>query len=285
MTDSHDNDETVAPHGNPIPTDDGTPAEHPKRIGRYRIERVLGKGGFGLVYLAHDEQLDRHVALKVPHARLISKPEDAEAYLAEARTVANLDHPGIVPVHDVGSTEDCLCFIVSKYIEGTDLATKIRQQRLTYRAAAELVATVAEALHYAHKQGLVHRDVKPGNILISTDDKPFVVDFGLALKEENIGKGPKYAGTPAYMSPEQARGEGHRVDGRSDIFSLGVVLYQLLVGRKPFRGDTPAELLTQVTSYEPKPLLQYDEQLPKELQRICFKALSKRASDRYSSAY
>ena len=246
---------------------------------------MLGKGGFGLVYLAQDEQLNRPVAVKVPHAKLISKPEDAEAYLAEARTVANLDHPHIVAVYDVGSTVDCPCYVVSKYIQGTDLATKLKQQRLQYREAAELVATVADALHYAHKQGLVHRDVKPGNILIGNDGKPYVVDFGLALREENIGKGPKYAGTPAYMSPEQARGEGHRVDGRSDIFSLGVVFYELLAGRQPFRGDTQAELLEQVTSYEPRPLLQYDEKLPKELQRICLKAMSKRASERYSSAH
>ncbi len=285
VTDSNANDVTMDPHGNPIVKDETSSPEYPARIGRYRIERVLGKGGFGLVYLAHDEQLHRDVAVKVPHAWLISKPEDAEAYLSEARTVANLDHAGIVPVHDVGSTAECPCYVVSKYIDGTDLATRVRQHRLKYREAAELVATVAEALHYAHKQGLVHRDVKPGNILISTDDKPFVVDFGLALREENIGKGPKYAGTPAYMSPEQARGEGHRVDGRSDIFSLGVVFYELLAGRKPFRGDTHFELREQITGHEPKPLLQYDEKLPKELQRICFKALSKRASDRYSSAY
>ena len=199
------------------------PQKRPECIGRYRIEKVLGKGGFGLVYLAHDEQLDRLVAIKVPHAKLISKPEDAEAYLAEARTVANLDHAHIVPVFDVGSTDDCPCYVVSKYIEGADLTKKLKASRLKYRNAAELVATVAEALHYAHKQGLVHRDVKPGNILIGKDDQPFVVDFGLALREENIGKGPKFAGTPAYMSPEQARGEGHRVDGRSDIFSLGVL--------------------------------------------------------------
>ncbi len=278
-------DKTQDAPENPIPLGDAGVAEHPQRIGRYQIEKVLGKGGFGIVYLAHDEQLNRHVAVKVPYAKLISKPEDAEAYLAEARTVANLDHPGIVPVHDVGSMENCPCYIVSKYIPGTDLATKIKQHRLKYRDAAEIVATVAESLHYAHKQGLVHRDVKPGNILIGKDDKPYVVDFGLALREENIGKGPKYAGTPAYMSPEQARGEGHRVDGRSDVFSLGVVFYELLAGRRPFRGDTQAELMEQVTSYEARPLRQYDEKLPKELERICHKAMAKRANDRYSSAY
>ena len=284
MDDPNSNDATIVPQGNPIPNG-GAAAEQPQRIGRYRIERVLGTGGFGLVYLAHDEQLNRRVAVKVPHAKLISKPADAEAYLAEARTVANLDYPGIVPVYDVGSTEDCPCYVVSKYIEGTDLAKRLQHHRLTYREAAELVSTVAEALHYAHKHGLVHRDIKPGNLLLDKSGKPFVADFGLALREENRGMGSRYAGTPAYMSPEQARGEGHRVDGRSDIFALGVVFYELLVGRRPFRGDTQAELLEQITSYEPKPLLQYDEKLPKELQRICLKALSKRASDRYSSAY
>src|SRR5438552_2974519 len=129
----------------------------PTLIGRYRIDRLLGKGGFGLVYLAHDDQLQRLVAIKVPHPERVERTEDADAYLTEARTVANLDHPNIVPVHDVGGSEQFPCFVVSKYIDGTDLSTRLKLSRLSLQEASELVATVAEALHYAHKQGLVHR--------------------------------------------------------------------------------------------------------------------------------
>jgi serine/threonine protein kinase/formylglycine-generating enzyme required for sulfatase activity len=272
------------PGSNNEPTIDFVPAARPQHIGRYRIEKVLGQGGFGLVYLAHDDQLQRLVAIKVPHRRLVDCPGAAEAYLTEGRTVANLDHPHFVPVFDVGSTGDCPCYVVSKYIDGTNLATRLKQSRLGIHEAVELVATVAEALHHAHKQGLVHRDIKPGNILLDRSGKPFVADFGLALREQDVGKGPRYAGTPGYMSPEQASGEGHRVDGRSDIFSLGVVFYELLVGRKPFRADSQAGLLEQVTSFEARPPRQFDEGIPKELDRICLKALSKRASERYSTA-
>jgi eukaryotic-like serine/threonine-protein kinase len=259
--------------------------ELPERIGRYRIEGLLGRGGFGLVYLARDEQLNRPVAVKVPHANRMAHPEDAELYLAEARTVAGLEHPHIVPVYDVGSTADFPFFVVSRYVEGTDLARTLKQSRLSWQQTAELVATVAEALHYAHKRGLVHRDIKPGNILIDKDGKPHVVDFGLALREENVGKGSGLAGTPSYMSPEQARGEGHRVDGRSDIFSLGLVFYELLVGRPPFRGDTQDEILEQIVFQEPRPPRQWDDSIPKELERICLKALSKRARERYTTAH
>ncbi len=258
--------------------------KHPPRVGRYRIQKFLGQGSYGRVYLAYDDVLKRPVAVKVPHRHLVSSPEDIERYIAEARVLASLDHPNIVPVHDAGPTEDGLCCVVSKVIEGNSLAARIKDGPLPHREAAELVAAVAEALHHAHRKGLVHRDIKPSNILLDATGRPYVADFGLALKEENLGKGPQFVGTVLYMSPEQARGEGHRVDGRSDVFSLGVVFYELLTGRHPFRAETQDELLERITTFEARPPRQLNDAIPKELERICLKALSKRASERYTTA-
>src|SRR5262249_22556376 len=154
---------------------------------------------------------------------------------------------------DVGSTQEFPFFFVSKFVDGGTLAKRIKEDRPSFGEALAIVASVAEALHYAHRHGLVHRDVKPGNIMINMKGQPVLVDFGLALKDECVGQGPRYAGTPAYMSPEQAGGEGHRVDGRSDIFSLGVVFYELLAGRRPFHADSQAELMEQITTFEPRP--------------------------------
>jgi serine/threonine protein kinase/formylglycine-generating enzyme required for sulfatase activity len=264
-----------------------TPADHEPvthAIGRYRVEKILGEGGFGVVYLAHDDELKRQVAIKVPQAHRIRSPNDAEAYLVEAQILATLDHPHIVPVYDVGRSENGLPFVVSRFIEGCNLAERIKESRLSVRESVLLVARMAEALHYAHQHRLVHRDVKPGNILIDTSSKPFLVDFGLALKEEDFGKGGGLAGTPAYMSPEQANGEGHLVDGRSDIYSLGVVLFELLTGQRPFEAPKITQLLSLITSVDPPPLRQIDPAIPKELERIALKALAKKASERYATA-
>ena len=252
------------------------------RIGRYRLIRVLGQGAYGQVWLGHDDELRRYVAIKLPTPQRLAQPEEAETYLSEARTLASLDHPNIVPVFDVGKTDAGCCYVVSKFIEGSDLAQGMRKGRLPAADSVELITTIAQALHHAHEHGLIHRDIKPANILIEESGKPFVADFGLAVRETDPARG--VVGTPAYMSPEQALGEGHRLDRRSDIFAIGVVLYQLLTGERPFQGSTTTEVLDQVIWSDPTPPRERDQSIPVELERICLKALAKRASDRYASA-
>ena len=218
----------------------------PKYIGRFRIEQILGQGGFGVVYLGLDEQLQRKVAIKVPKAQFVQRTEDRERYLKEARTVAGLEHPNLVPVHEVGSTPDFPIYIVSKFIVGKDLAAHLKSATPTNHQTVQWMIDLADALREAHRKGFVHRDVKPQNILVDQDERVFLVDFGLALADQDVGKRLPAGGTPAYMSPEQARGEGHRVDGRSDLFSLGILFYEMLCGRRPFHGNSQLELFEQI---------------------------------------
>ncbi len=255
------------------------------RVGRFQIVRRLGGGGFGTVYLARDSDMDRLVALKFPNGKLLATSRARDEFQREARCTAKLRHERIVTVFDFGQHSDGRWFIIYEYISGTNLAEVLQKRRISPSKIALILAQVADALHYAHEQGLVHRDIKPANILLDEQERPYVADFGLAiLGEESISDDSRISGTPAYMSPEQIRGEGHRIDSRTDIYSLGVVLYQSLCGRRPFEGSNIRELAAQIGEREPRPLRLIDPNVPRELERICLKAMSKRIGDRYTTA-
>ncbi len=254
-------------------------SRQPAQVGRYRVASSLGRGVFGTVYLAHDDQLQRMVAIKVPHRELTGNPEHLAACLAEARRFAAIEHPHVVPVFEVGSTAEHPCFTVSRFIEGMSLQQRIAESRLPPGEAARLVGIVAGALHAAHLRRVVHGNIKPSNLLLDRRGDVFVTDFS-----PQIIRGRRLAGTPEYMSPEQIRGEEHRVEPRSDIFSLGVVFYELLTGRRPFEGDSVERLTEVIVAAAPTPPRQIDASIPSELERVCLKMLRPRLVDRYESA-
>jgi eukaryotic-like serine/threonine-protein kinase len=253
-------------------------------VGRFQILATLGQGAFGVVYRAHDPQLDRVVAIKVPRGGL-GREREGELFLREARNVSQLRHPGIVPLYEVGEA-DGLPFLVSHFVEGVTLADWLSAHKMPPRQAADLVAALANALDYAHNLGIVHRDLKPANIMLDGAGQPQIMDFGLAKRdaaEITVTVDGQVLGTPGYMSPEQAAGQAHHVDRRCDIYSLGVILYLLLAGELPFRGNLRM-IVYQLLNEEPRRPRALNDQVPRDLEAICLKAMAKDPARRYATA-
>lgn len=283
----------------------GRPAAWPLKaqIGRFELLREIGRGGHGVVFLAVDPRLRRLVALKVPRPEVLVTAELHRRFLREGRAASALAHPNLVPIYEVGD-DGPFCFIAAGYCEGPSLANWLKQKRtpLPFAEAAELVALLADATAHAHARGILHRDIKPGNILLAPADSPSpgatlllgermvpcLTDFGLAkLTEDDTGDRTTTGtmlGTPSYMPPELAAGRNEEVGPTSDVYALGAVLYELLVGRPPFQGANDLETLHLVNAAQLTPLAALRQKLPRDLEAICLKALSPAAADRYASA-
>ncbi len=270
-----------------IPESEALAAELPNsRFADFDLLEELGRGGMGVVYKARQQSLNRIVALKMIRAGQLAGPDDMQRFLAEAQASAKLDHPGIVPVFEVGES-DGQPFFVMGFVEGQTLSDMARHEPLDPERAAELVKEVGQAVHYAHEQSVVHRDLKPSNVLVDRAGKPRVMDFGLAKTLDN-NKGMTVTGdvlgTPAYMPPEQAQGRIGDVGVRSDVYSLGAMLYDLLTGRPPFLAANVMETLQQVVEQQPVSLRQLNSSIPKDLETISLKCLQKEPEKRYATA-
>ena len=259
----------------------------PEQFGRYQIKRQLGQGGMGAVYLAHDQQLDRDVALKIPFFDKNDGPEVIQRFYREARAMAALQHANLCPVFDVGEING-VHFLAMAYIAGRPLNDYLKKGKpLTSRQVAGLIRKLALALQEAHGADIIHRDLKPANIMIDKRKEPIVMDFGLARRDTDAEAALTHTGTmmgtPSYMAPELIRGIKDQIGAPADIFALGVMLYEMSCGRKPFEGSLAA-VLSQILTEEPTPLEEVQPDIPPELSRICAKAMSKAVDMRYASA-